>query len=91
MALSRYNRIVIFVYRILSKTKYQISLFLREPRFQKATEQINQLGIHGISLKKLITRIYIYGNALGGESQTQIVKLCRTPLGIGCKICFLPH
>lgn len=90
MALSRYNRIVIFVsYFIYNQIPNK--LILERTALLEATEQINQLGIHGISLKKLITRIYIYGNALGGESQTQIVKLCRTPLGIGCKICFLPH
>lgn len=48
-----------FLYRIISKAKYQISLFLREQHFLELTEQINQLGIHGISLKKLITRTYI--------------------------------
>lgn len=90
MALSRYNRIVIFVsYFIYNQIPNK--LILERTALLEAIEQINQLGIHGISLKKLITRIYIYGNALGGESQTQIVKLCRTPLGIGCKICFLPH
>lgn len=49
-----------FLYRIISKAKYQISLFLREQHFLELTEQINQLGIHGISLKKLITRTYIW-------------------------------
>lgn len=59
MALSRYNRIVIFVsYFIYNQIPNK--LILVRTALLEATEQINQLGIHGISLKKLITRIYIW-------------------------------